>query len=412
MPPPESQSPDSTPRRTPDGARATSGSDPALSGLTLPAFQPSSRHRDALQPVEAALQYHRASAQGHGAPRDAAVGCEPAEVIYRAGAQGLRLSEIPQLPQQLRELSRSGPGKGKTSAIARFPSPIRRRTTIAKTLAQCLHNLWTQPESRLRQTGENIVKFHQTCGSRIGEQTCRPGDSQAKGTRNLSASLLIQNQQAGTPVLPSQRDRRCLAGIERTGFFQIHLNLRHHRNPIGTAENQIPQALRCMGMNRFTTHGFGHMDFAIKPVEQIQLADLREAGQHRIVTDDDHGMACRNSDELRASARISSADCPGQAPCLPSTACASQRDSKSSILRTCSSDSTSLEYASVARASSAARLRFWNSEPSSAARSSGMFTVKVIPSRISHTAPIRKPQKRFPIPKHPMPTALLVRLVS
>lgn len=74
--------------------------------LTLRAFQLRSSQLYALHPIEAALQYHGASAQGTGASCDAAVGFEQAEGYYRAGAQGVRLSEIPQLPQQLRELSR------------------------------------------------------------------------------------------------------------------------------------------------------------------------------------------------------------------------------------------------------------------------------------------------------------------
>ena len=89
-------------RHPPDGAEigVMSGS------LTLRAFQLRSSQLYALHPIEAALQYHGASAQGTGASCDAAVGFEQAEGYYRAGAQGVRLSEIPQLPQQLRELSR------------------------------------------------------------------------------------------------------------------------------------------------------------------------------------------------------------------------------------------------------------------------------------------------------------------
>jgi hypothetical protein len=60
----------------------------------------------ALHPVEAVIQDFRAAAEirpeeGHGS-----FDFEQAEAHYRAGAQGLRLSEIPQLPQKLRELSR------------------------------------------------------------------------------------------------------------------------------------------------------------------------------------------------------------------------------------------------------------------------------------------------------------------
>jgi hypothetical protein len=74
--------------------------------LTLQAFQPRSQHRHVLHPVEAALQYHRAQAEIPGEEGHGGYGFEEAEAHYRAGAQGLRLSEIPQFPQQLRELSR------------------------------------------------------------------------------------------------------------------------------------------------------------------------------------------------------------------------------------------------------------------------------------------------------------------
>lgn len=109
MRPPDLPESTPTPGRNPVGIGAGPGLDPALPDLTLQAFQLRSRHRHALHPVEAALQYHRSHAEipseeGHG-------GCsfEAAEAHYRAGAQGLRLSEIPQLAQQLRELSRLGP---------------------------------------------------------------------------------------------------------------------------------------------------------------------------------------------------------------------------------------------------------------------------------------------------------------
>ncbi len=91
-----------SPLPSPGGA----GDGLALSGLTLQAFQLRSSHRYALHPVEAALQYHRATAEIPGEEGHGGCGFAEAEAHYRAGAQGLRLSEIPQLPQQLRELSR------------------------------------------------------------------------------------------------------------------------------------------------------------------------------------------------------------------------------------------------------------------------------------------------------------------
>jgi hypothetical protein len=74
--------------------------------LLSQALEPRSQHRYALRPIEAVVQHFRTQAdspcqQGHGELR-----FEQAEAHYRAGAQGLRLSEIPQLPRQFRELSR------------------------------------------------------------------------------------------------------------------------------------------------------------------------------------------------------------------------------------------------------------------------------------------------------------------
>lgn len=93
-------------RRIHDGRSGLTDFSRTLPGLTLQAFQLRSQQHYALHPVEAALQYHGPSTQGTSAPCDAAISFEQAEGHYRAGAQGLRLSEIPQLPQQLRELSR------------------------------------------------------------------------------------------------------------------------------------------------------------------------------------------------------------------------------------------------------------------------------------------------------------------
>ncbi len=106
---PDCQVPDPEPERRPFGARDGSGSDRVLPGLTLQAFQIRSNHRHAIHPVEAALQYFRARAEVSGDKGHGGCGFEEAEGHYRAGAQRLRLSEIPQLAEQLRELSRLGP---------------------------------------------------------------------------------------------------------------------------------------------------------------------------------------------------------------------------------------------------------------------------------------------------------------
>ncbi len=90
----------------PGGFGGGSGISAELVSLTHHAFHLRSQHLHALHPIEAALQYHRAATQGLGSQGHATVGFEQAESHYRAGTQGLRLSEIPQLPQQLRELSR------------------------------------------------------------------------------------------------------------------------------------------------------------------------------------------------------------------------------------------------------------------------------------------------------------------
>ena len=81
---------------------------PASAALTLHAMELRSAGRYASHPVEAALRYHRAQAEIPGEEGDGSFDFKSAESLYRAGAQGLRLSEIPQLPQNLRELSRLG----------------------------------------------------------------------------------------------------------------------------------------------------------------------------------------------------------------------------------------------------------------------------------------------------------------
>lgn len=97
------------PRRTSVPHGGVHGADQTLPGLTLQAFQLRSQHRQALHPVEATLQYHRAQAEVPGEEGHGGIDFEEAEAHYRAGSQGLRLSEIPQLPQQLRELTRLAP---------------------------------------------------------------------------------------------------------------------------------------------------------------------------------------------------------------------------------------------------------------------------------------------------------------
>lgn len=77
--------------------------------LTRQAFELRSRCLYALHPIEAALHYHRAAAGPPGPEGHGGCGFQTAEAHYRAGSQGLRLSEIPQLAQQLRELSRPRP---------------------------------------------------------------------------------------------------------------------------------------------------------------------------------------------------------------------------------------------------------------------------------------------------------------
>lgn len=101
MPEPEFTAPAPRPH-----GNAEESSPTALHGLIVQAMELRSNHLYAIHPVEATLQYHRAAAEISGKEGHGSVGFEEAETHYRAGTQGLRLSEIPQLPQQLRELSR------------------------------------------------------------------------------------------------------------------------------------------------------------------------------------------------------------------------------------------------------------------------------------------------------------------
>jgi len=98
--------PDLPPHRPPLPVEEDSAPAPGLRDLISQALELRSHCRYALHPVEAVIQYHRATAEISGEESHGGLHFEQAEAHYRAGAQGLRLSEVPQLPQQLRELSR------------------------------------------------------------------------------------------------------------------------------------------------------------------------------------------------------------------------------------------------------------------------------------------------------------------
>ena len=81
---------------------------PSADELTAQAFRFRKKGRYAAHLLEAALRYHCAQAEKSGSQSHGGLDFESAEILYRAGAQGLRLSEIPQLPQSIPELSRLG----------------------------------------------------------------------------------------------------------------------------------------------------------------------------------------------------------------------------------------------------------------------------------------------------------------
>jgi len=103
------------PQKFPDAAALPGGNKrgggdplPTSVALTSHALRLRSEGRYATHPIEAALRYHRSETDSLGEEGHGGLDFETAGRIHRAGAQGLRLSEIPQLPQNLRELSRLG----------------------------------------------------------------------------------------------------------------------------------------------------------------------------------------------------------------------------------------------------------------------------------------------------------------
>jgi hypothetical protein len=58
----------------------------------------------------------------------------------------------------------------------------------------------------------------------------------------------------------------------------------------------------------------------IRKWHELATTDLGQTGEHGVVTEDDHGVASRKSNDRRASAKISSADWSGHTPCLLSMA--------------------------------------------------------------------------------------------
>ena len=82
---------------------------PAASALTSRALELREQGLYAAHPVEASLRYHRSETGAPGEEGHGGLDFETASRIHRAGAQGLRLPEIPQLPQRIAELSRLAP---------------------------------------------------------------------------------------------------------------------------------------------------------------------------------------------------------------------------------------------------------------------------------------------------------------
>ena len=81
---------------------------PLLNDLISAAFALRSQQRYALHPVEPTLRHLRAEAETNGTESGGQFDFEQAESVYRRGAQGLRLSQIPKLPEKISELSRLG----------------------------------------------------------------------------------------------------------------------------------------------------------------------------------------------------------------------------------------------------------------------------------------------------------------
>ena len=88
----------------------------------------------------------------------------------------------------------------------RFLLAPRRRTGLVHTLAQSLDHLRTQAKCRFRQTQKNVFKINHACRSGIRQKTCRSGALQTQCARHLAPPFFIENQQAGIPILPRERD--------------------------------------------------------------------------------------------------------------------------------------------------------------------------------------------------------------
>ncbi len=106
MLPPEIPPQDSSPGPTPVPVEGNVVAGEEFARLISSAFELRSHHLYALHPVEASLQHFRAEADIDGEEGAGDLGFKEAESHYRAGTQRLRLREIPQLPEKLRELSR------------------------------------------------------------------------------------------------------------------------------------------------------------------------------------------------------------------------------------------------------------------------------------------------------------------
>ncbi len=174
-------------------------------------------------------------------------------------------------------------------------------------------------------------------------------NNRKKRTRNLRTRLHPASERGRLSVvagdnpgaLPTSKPKR-FPGFRNNRIAEVKSGLPNARDGFLEIQPFAPNRIR----NGYLTQQAG---------QEFEQAGLGQRGQCRIVTDDDHDCAGRMILIVSRSERTSATVVPGHTPCFERISRASQQDSRPSMRRTCSSESTPSPYPLAANASMAIR---------------------------------------------------------
>lgn len=151
--------------------------------------------------------------------------------------------------------------------------------SFAKPLLEFFDHCTTQPEFRPRQPLEDLVEVDQACGCGVGQDARSSGDLQAQCRTNPATSFFVDDQQAGLPLFPSERDGGSFTGIKSLGFLKIGCHIGQKHQPRLRSVEELPQCRGGIGMAGLAQHRGGDGHRAIELSQQVQFTEFGQTRQ-------------------------------------------------------------------------------------------------------------------------------------